>query len=88
MMHHRGGEFLALCASRYYNDPCLFAEEVLGITLSPLQQIPALNALANGKKKVAIKSGHGSGKSCLLAVAMLWFLCTRPMARILVTAPK
>lgn len=86
-MHPRAGEFLEMCATRYFDDPVLFAKEVLGITLTK-QQIPALMALAIGKKKVAVKSGHGTGKSCLSAIAILWFLCTRSMARVIITAPS
>lgn len=87
-MHARAGEFLAMCEERYGNDPALFAKEVIGITLSETQQIPAVMALANGKKKVAVKSGHGTGKSCLSAVVILWFLCCKPMARVIITAPS
>lgn len=87
-MDPRAGKFLELCMERYVNDPVLFAKEVLNLELSPNQQALALNALANGKKKVAVKSGHGTGKSCLASVAILWFMCTRPMARVIITAPK
>ncbi|MGL5712947.1 MAG: hypothetical protein ACRCX2_08005 [Paraclostridium sp.] len=87
-MHPKGEEFLELCNRRYFNDPALFAKEVIGIILTEEQQVPAVMALANGKKKVAVKSGHGTGKSCLSAVVILWFLCTRPMARVIITAPS
>ena len=87
-MHPRAGAFLQMCAERYYYDPALFAREVIGIELTEEQQVPAVNALANGKKKVAVKSGHGTGKSCLSAVVILWFLCTRSMARVIITAPS
>jgi len=86
-MHKRAGDFLRLCGDRYYKDPVLFAEEVIKMTPTS-QQKEALHALANGKKKVAVKSGHGVGKSCLTSIAILWFLCTRPMARVIVTAPS
>lgn len=87
-MHERAGAFLELCGKRYYDNPVLFASEVLGIELTSKQQAPCLMALANGKKKVAVKSGHGTGKSCLSAVAILWFLCTRINARVIITAPS
>ena len=86
-MHNKGGAFLEVCSERYYNDPILFAKEVINMTPTN-QQASALDALANGKKKVAVKSGHGVGKSCLTSIAILWFLCTRPMARVIVTAPS
>lgn len=86
-MHPQAGAFLELCQERYYNDPVLFAEEVIGITLTP-QQNKALSLLAQGEHKLAVKSGHGTGKSCLEAVAILWFLCTRPLCRVVMTAPS
>ena len=86
-MDNRAGKFLEICIERYRDNPILFAEEVIGIELSQQQSI-ALDKLANGKRKIAVKSGHGVGKSCMASVAILWFLCTRPMARIIVTAPS
>jgi hypothetical protein len=57
-MHPKAGEFLEMCMKKYVNRPDLFASEVIGITLSENQQKLAMMALANGKKKVAVKSGH------------------------------
>lgn len=88
-MDARAGDFLELCRTRYRDEPVLFAKEVLGIELTEKQQKPALTALAKGtKRKVAVKSGHGTGKSCMEAVTALWFLCTRPMGMVIVTAPS
>lgn len=86
-MHKDAGKFLEVAKERYYNDPVLFAEEVIGISLTS-QQEEALTLLANGKRKLAIKSGHGTGKSCLEAIAVLWFLTTRPLSRVVMTAPS
>ncbi len=86
-MHKDAGKFLEIARVRYFNDPVLFAEEVIGIKLTP-QQNKALYVLANGKRRVAIKSGHGTGKSCLEAIAVLWFLTTRPLSRVVMTAPS
>ena len=87
VLHKKAGQFLQVCFKRYRNRPDLFAQEVLKLELSE-QQNSALIALANGKRKVAVKSGHGTGKSCMSAIAVLWFLCTRPMARVIITAPS
>lgn len=65
-MHPKAGEFLELCQSRYYDDPVLFSEEVIGITLTP-QQVEALSLLAKGKHKLAVKSGHKQSVLCPLA---------------------
>lgn len=56
-MHRDAGRFLELAQKRYHDDPVLFAEEVIGITLTK-QQKGALELLAHGKHKLAIKSGH------------------------------
>lgn len=88
-MHNKATEFFRLCNKRYLHDPVLFAEEVLKIKLTEKQQIPALRALAeNPKHMVAVKSGHGTGKSFVASVAIVWFMCTRPMCNIIVTAPS
>lgn len=56
-MHKRAGEFFELCRSRYYNDITLFSIEVLGVTPTEQQEM-AFDKITNGKKKLAIKSGH------------------------------
>ena len=61
-MHKDAGKFLELAHERYYDDPVLFAKEVIGITLTE-QQVEGLSLLVEGKHKLAIKSGHGTGKS-------------------------
>ncbi len=48
-------------------------------------QANALNAIASNDR-VAIKSGKGVGKSSLLAWIILWFLATRPGAKVACTA--
>ena len=57
VLHKKTGHFLQVCFKRYRNRPDLFAQEVLKLELSE-QQNSALIALANGKRKVAVKSGH------------------------------
>jgi hypothetical protein len=39
------------------------------------------------RQRVAIKSGHGTGKSSMESWAILWFLATRPFPKIPCTAP-
>ena len=57
------------------NDPVLFVRTVIGA--EPQRwQVKALNAVAKNNK-VAIKSGHGVGKSTYLSWLCLWFLLTR-----------
>jgi len=87
-MDARGQDFLELCHVKYNQDPVGFAEDIVGIKLTK-QQSDAINALAlSPKHQVAIKSGHGVGKSCMLSIAILWFLCTKPFSKIICTAPS
>ena len=56
-------------------DPVKFVIEALGGVPSP-QQAEALRAFAGDSARVAIKSGHGTGKSTLLSWVILWGLTT------------
>lgn len=67
------------------DNPVLFVKEILGAEPDEWQA-EALNSLVTESRN-AIRSGHGVGKSCMLAWACLWFLFTRPYAKIVVTAP-
>jgi hypothetical protein len=50
------------------------------------QQIQVLKSLGNSKR-VSIRSGRGCGKSSTLVFIIFWFLTTRPMSKVIVTAP-
>ena len=65
--------------------PVAFAREVLGVELWH-KQVEALTALTE-HRRVAVKSGNGLGKGFCAAVAVLWFIHSRPDAIVLTTAP-
>jgi phage terminase large subunit len=65
-------------------NPELFVREVLGAVPEPWQ-VEALEAIRDGDR-VAIKSGHGVGKSCFQSWMVLWFLSTHYPAKIVLTA--
>lgn len=67
------------------NSPLLFAVECLQVTPS-VQQAQALTSFASSKR-TTIRSGHGCGKSTTASWLILWFLCTRPYAKVACTAP-
>jgi hypothetical protein len=69
---------------RWRNYPRLFVLEALGATPEKWQA----NALIALRKndRVAIRSGHGVGKSALLAWCILWWLLTRHPAKVACTA--
>lgn len=68
------------------DEPALFAEQALNISPTG-QQREFLQALARPGARVAVRSGHGTGKSTALAIAALWFFCTRKDALVPCTAP-
>lgn len=71
---------------KYAYDPVLFVKEVLGA--DPLEyQAEFLEAIANGERKISIRSGHGTGKSTSASWAMLWYLLMRFPNKVVVTAP-
>lgn len=51
-------------------------------------QVQALRALAQGHTRIAIRSGHGVGKSCLAAWVITWFANTRAPFKCAITAPS
>ena len=57
------------------------------------QQVEILEAVEEaihnrGKKRISVRSGHGIGKSTVLAWLVLWYLFTRPHCQIPCTAPS
>lgn len=67
-------------------DPGCFAKNALGLEPTT-QQLKFFEALAKPGARVAVRSGHGTGKSTALAASALWFLATRPGALVPCTAP-
>lgn len=71
---------------RYYNDPVAFVRDVLGFEPDEWQ-VEFLTAIAEGKRGISVRSGHGVGKSSAASWAMLWYLLTRYPVKVVVTAP-
>lgn len=63
----------------------LFSTECLGVT--PSNQQAELLVAASKCKRMTVRSGHGAGKSSSSAWLILWFMCTRPYAKVVCTAP-
>ena len=70
--------------AKYYDDPEGFVHEVLGINLWQ-KQIDVLNAVANNNR-IAVRSGHGTGKTFVTACTVLWWLYAR-QGVVVTTAP-
>lgn len=78
-------EKMARSLKQYIDAPDKFANDVLGV-VPDAWQAEALQAMGN-HSRVAIRSGHGVGKTALEAWVCLWFLFTRPYPKIPCTAP-
>lgn len=65
--------------------PALFAQEALGATPTQ-QQWEGSRALVE-RRRVSIRSGHGTGKSAFLAWSVLWFMFCYYPTKVPVTAP-
>jgi len=67
------------------NSPLQFVKDCIQVTPSE-QQVELL--LAAGKeKRITIRSGHGTGKDASVSWVILWFMTTRPYAKVVCTAP-
>ena len=65
--------------------PLLFVTECLGA--SPSNQQAELLVAAGKSKRMTVRSGHGAGKSSAASWLILWFMSTRPFAKVVCTAP-
>ena len=76
----------------YFNDRVGFVEDIIfnhkkGYSLD-IPQKKILEELDNGKCNIAVKSGHGVGKSTTLSFIAIHYLITRPKCIITATAPS
>ncbi len=71
--------------AQFRSDPARFARRMLGVRLWSRQE--EILRLVAENPRVAVAGGHGVGKDYIAAVAMLWFLFTRPGSIVLSTAP-
>lgn len=65
--------------------PLLFATEALGVRPSD-QQAHLLSTFPKHKRN-SVRSGHGTGKDACASWIILWFMTTRPYAKVVCTAP-
>jgi phage terminase large subunit len=70
----------------YHDDPVLMVREVLGAD-PDIHQVKVLKAVARGDRRISIRSGHGVGKTTVLAWIIIWHILTREPQKVLATAP-
>lgn len=80
-------DYAARIIARWQRDPRLFVREALGVTPERWQE-EAWGRLADGQLRLAIRSGHGVGKTFFMGATALWFGATRSDAKIPCTAPS
>lgn len=73
---------------RYFNNRELFVREVLRVEKIEPWQLKVLQTLDRGETRISIRSGHGVGKTTLLAWCILHFLYTRYPSKTAITAPS
>lgn len=67
------------------NSPLQFVNECIRV-IPTTQQIQFLQSVAR-EKRISIRSGHGTGKDAAVSWVILWFMTTRPYAKVACTAP-
>lgn len=72
-------------STTYQQDPVGFAKDVLGVEPWSRQE-EILQALTVPYARVAVSSGHKIGKSTLAAMAAIWFYCSFPDARVVMSS--
>lgn len=70
----------------YIDHPARFVEEVLGVKPDP-KQAEILTAIAQGRRRISVRSGHGVGKTTTAAWAVIWWISTRYPQKTVMTAP-
>ena len=79
--------------TEFRDEPVRFAREVLGVESATRRsdgsayQWEILEAVRD-HERVAIRSGHGTGKTTSMAMLALWWLLTRPDSKVVWCAPQ
>ncbi|WP_240421643.1 terminase B [Paenibacillus periandrae] len=69
----------------YWDDPVAFGEDMLDFEADDWQQAAMMDVAHH--PRTSVRSGQGVGKTGFEAVLVIWFLCCRPNARVVCTAP-
>lgn len=73
--------------SDYYDDPVRFVREVFSVAeIDPWQQA-LMASVARGDRRLSVRSGHGVGKTTVLAWICVWWILTRTPQKTVCTAP-
>ena len=78
--------FYSQYVERYAMDPMRFCREALNFEPT-YQQAQLIESIVDNVR-IAVRSGHGCGKTKSTSSLILWFITTRPFSRVLATAPN
>lgn len=71
---------------KFRQDPVLFVRTFFNVDPDPIQA-EIMRAVARGDRGVAVKSGHGVGKTCTLSWLSIWWISVFYKAKVSITAP-
>lgn len=77
---------VARLIARFRADPVFYVRSAFKAEPDP-KQADILRAVARGDRGIAVKSGHGVGKTCTLAWTALWWITVWHKAKVAITAP-
>jgi hypothetical protein len=80
----KAGERIRWPSKKYREDPVAFAHDILGVEPWS-KQVEILEAMRD-HSRVAVRSGHKTGKSNSAGIAALWFYCSWPDARVVMSS--
>ncbi|WP_373314290.1 AAA family ATPase [Xylanibacillus composti] len=69
----------------YWDDPVAFSQDMLGFDPDDWQRAVMMDVAQH--RLTSVRSGQGVGKTGVEATLAVWFLCCRPNARVVCTAP-
>jgi hypothetical protein len=78
---------LAKAVRHWSKDPVAAIRDWFQVALEPYQAEVITDLFVGNKNRVAMKSGHGVGKTSTLAFCAWYFLIMRPHCRVVATAP-
>ena len=70
----------------YRDQPVKFVRDIFACEPDPWQA-DVLTAIAEGNRRISVRSGHGVGKSTCAAWSSLWYVTTRFPVKVVMTAP-
>ncbi len=79
---------LASAMATFRRDPAVFLKHMLQVERAEDHQLEVMRAVANGERRITMRSGRRVGKTAMLNWLAIWFSMTRMDARVIVTAPS